>query len=727
MMIFGYERRYGVLARTLVLAVLAVCLLAPNMAALAAQSTPPPSPSVTATPVASPAASPAASPVAGATPAVVLDTAGTVPIDPAKQALADKYAPVAMLKKQSDECDSHGEPYVPISVDVVLNSPDVTLRKAPTDGSDEDTIVKVGPSAQDLVHSDPTYYLDLPGNALEPGCDYEKWSNQRIKELGLEPITYARVVTEKGRPGKLALQYYFYWVFNDFVDNHESDWEMVQLTFDADTAEEALTQDPVSIAYAQHEGGETAEWQEDKLELVDDIRIVTYPAAGSHADYYGEAIWIGWGERGSGFGCDRSDPDFVETPLKAVVIPDDIDPNGPFAWALFQGRWGEKHAWVYDGPKSPNVSKRWTKPISWTDNLRERSIPIPQQETLGTGPSTLFCTISNYAGQLMKFTPGHPEIVVGGFAAIFIGLLLVSFLTWRYFKRAFWMYFRYIQIFLLSSILLVPVAALVTLVQSWISMISFSVGDAQISLGDSAQAGTGIGFLLQLALISLIAPSVVLATSRLVRSEKASFFSSVRETAPLIPKIALASIWNTLIAILISLTIIGIPFALYRATQWAYATHAIVLDGAGVRNSRHMSRNAIKGDWLRTLGMASLVTYVANMPGPIIGLLLIIVFKVPIEVGGTVSSLIYAVMYPITIITSTLYYLHRKRQKAERVAMGLPGDSPGQGFWIRARHPRSWRERIDPGPVGPMPPIPGPFPTKGGGSSLPGEAAPKPA
>ena len=92
MMIFGYERRYGVLARTLVLAVLAVCLLAPNMAALAAQSTPPPSPSVTATPVASPAASPAASPVAGATPAVVLDTAGPAEFEARIRLLATSAA-----------------------------------------------------------------------------------------------------------------------------------------------------------------------------------------------------------------------------------------------------------------------------------------------------------------------------------------------------------------------------------------------------------------------------------------------------------------------------------------------------------------------------------------------------------------------------------------------------------------------------------------------------------
>ncbi|MGB3329891.1 MAG: hypothetical protein WBA46_13100, partial [Thermomicrobiales bacterium] len=320
-------------------------------------------------------------------------------------------------------------------------------------------------------------------------------------------------------------------------------------------------------------------------------------------------------------------------------------------------------------------------------------------------------------------------VVVGGFVAFLVALLLVSFLTWRYFKRAFWMYFRYIRIFLLATILLVPVAAIASYLQEWLARISLAAAGSSLGIDATGAVGSGVGLILQLALIAVIAPAVIRATARLVHGERENFFSSVRDTLPLVPKVALATLWNTAIVILLTLTVIGIPFALYRATQWAYSAHAIVLDGAGVRNARHISRNVIKGDWLRTIGMASLVTYVAGLPGPIIGILLIIVFKVPIEVAGTISSLIYAVIYPITIITSTLYYLHRQHQKAERVAMGLPGDSPGQGFWIRARHPRSWRDRVGSGPVGPMPPIPGPFPSapKDTGTPLPGESAPKPA
>ena len=48
-------------------------------------------------------------------------------------------------------------------------------------------------------------------------------------------------------PGKLALQYWFFYVFNDFNNLHEGDWEMIQLNFDAASAEEALSKKPTEI------------------------------------------------------------------------------------------------------------------------------------------------------------------------------------------------------------------------------------------------------------------------------------------------------------------------------------------------------------------------------------------------------------------------------------------------------------------------------------------------
>ena len=102
----------------------------------------------------------------------------------------------------------------------------------------------------------------------------------------MRPAVYAHVATEPGYPGRLALQYWIFYAYNDWNNLHEGDWENVQLVFDAATAAEALTRKPVSIGYSQHEGAERADWGDAKLELVDGRHPVVYPAAGSHANFF---------------------------------------------------------------------------------------------------------------------------------------------------------------------------------------------------------------------------------------------------------------------------------------------------------------------------------------------------------------------------------------------------------------------------------------------------------
>ncbi|MEZ5296512.1 MAG: hypothetical protein R2697_09675 [Ilumatobacteraceae bacterium] len=51
-------------------------------------------------------------------------------------------------------------------------------------------------------------------------------------------------------------QYWFFWYHNPAKNDHEGDWEFVQVLFEADSVEEALGSEPVAIGYAQHTGGE---------------------------------------------------------------------------------------------------------------------------------------------------------------------------------------------------------------------------------------------------------------------------------------------------------------------------------------------------------------------------------------------------------------------------------------------------------------------------------------
>ena len=157
------------------------------------------------------------------------------------------------LVEQQEPC-GHGEPYDPVNVDVVLGNDAVALR-GPWAASN---VVKVAPTAHDLSAGLFGYHLDFPGNPLSPGCSYEEWARS-IAE-GTPATTYARVVPDPAYPGQLALQYWFFYVFNDYNDKHEGDWEMIQLDFTAKDAAAALQTTPSEVGYSQHGGAERAQW-----------------------------------------------------------------------------------------------------------------------------------------------------------------------------------------------------------------------------------------------------------------------------------------------------------------------------------------------------------------------------------------------------------------------------------------------------------------------------------
>ena len=199
-----------------------------------------------------------------------------------ERALAEKYAPVVRVVEQLEVC-GYGEPFIPTDIDLLLDEQTVALR-GPWNRTD---LVEIAPSADDLVDRFE-YHLDFPGDALDPGCDYNA--------LGAAPDGGQRARRLRARRGasmgKVALQYWFFYPFNDFNNTHEGDWEMIQLVFDAPDARAALDVAPVEVGYSSHEGAERAAWDDEKLELVDG-RPVVYPAAGSHANKYTDALWLG--------------------------------------------------------------------------------------------------------------------------------------------------------------------------------------------------------------------------------------------------------------------------------------------------------------------------------------------------------------------------------------------------------------------------------------------------
>jgi hypothetical protein len=70
----------------------------------------------------------------------------------------------------------------------------------------------------------------------------------------------------------------------------------------------------------------------------------------------------------------------------------------------------------------------------------------------------------------------------------------------------------------------------------------------------------------------------------------------------------------------------------------------------------------VKGRWWKTFGATLAFLLVGALPGPLIGILLLIVGGASVQLANGVSSFLYAVVIPITVIALTLVYLRLTNQ-----------------------------------------------------------------
>ena len=293
-----------------------------------------------------------------------------------------------------------------MSVDLLLDNPQIALRQL---GNGDPTVMR-GPGADDLADLGGGFYLDFPGDALTPGCLYEQ-DHDRFN-AGHPSVVYAHIVHDDEHPDVLALQYWLYWYYNDWNNKHESDWEFVQLLFPAGSVTEALATEPMSVGYAQHEGGEWADWDDAELQR-EGTHPVVYSSQRSHASYFAPAVYIGR-SASEGFGCDHTESPSTRIEPDVVVLPDHVDdPGDPLAWIGFEGRWGERHGGPNNGPTGPNTKPQWSDPVGWHDDLRDSSFVVPGDDTSAAQVIDAFCGIVGWGSvQYINFVASPARVLL---------------------------------------------------------------------------------------------------------------------------------------------------------------------------------------------------------------------------------------------------------------------------------------------------------------------------
>jgi hypothetical protein len=586
--------------------------------------------------------------------------------------LAARYAPVVVVREQTDACGV-GEPYLPTPVTTVLGKSDVVLR-----GPQGQAIS--APTAADLAGKGEGWYLDLPGNPLDPGCDYERWFDQA--SAGSAPTLYARTATDPDHPGVLVLQYWFFWTYNDWNDKHEGDWEMVQLSFDADSVEEALAVAPTSVAFAQHEGSETAAWTDTKLHK-DGDHIAVYPGQGSHAAYYTQAQWFGK-SAAAGFGCDNTLAQGVVVRPEIVVLPETGTTGAE--WLDFTGRWGQKAPSFNNGPTGPTTKTQWDHPVSWQlEEGRPDAVALP---TVGGPAVTGFCELTEAGSLLFIQVLDRPAVVLGVLAVLLV-LLIVGIARTDWFndddpeldreRKAGQMAVAAVDLMRkeptalwLPAVLVAGASALNLGVAQFLLRARPGEDLADVNGFASNLFGIGLALAVSFLMLPVVAFGMAVAVEivdSLAHHERITSGTAFRRV------LVHPGGWVVAISVYIVVTLLAatwwlLPVALYLMARWAVGLPATELEDRGVRAGLKRSSELTRGHRLRSALIGGFLVWMAFSLPSGIGAVVLLATGWPFWVTNLLSILAAAVLVPAASIGLTLLYYDLRRRAAARDAVG---------------------------------------------------------
>ena len=270
--------------------------------------------------------------------------------------VAEMYAPVLHF--------AEGENYLPAPVEVMEEHAAYLYRiKVLSDRTLRNPLGDL----DFLTGGDENTYLDINEGGSGFFADslyHDVWWSRASGNYPL--VVYARVASgaelENVHPDFVVVQYWFFYLFNDGGNNHEGDWEGIQLIFANTVAEVLAGVAPYMLHYAHHHSGTLWAGCEDEWNGRPDV----YVALGSHASYrlagdYPTSVW--------GYDDDAHGDGTTLQPIQYEVrLLDDQ------SWLDWPGRWGSLGARDdLSGPTGPKQKARWSDPFAGDSEYKQCS------------------------------------------------------------------------------------------------------------------------------------------------------------------------------------------------------------------------------------------------------------------------------------------------------------------------------------------------------------------
>ncbi len=353
-----------------------------------------------------------------------------------------------------------------------------------------------------------------------------------------------------------------------------------------------------------------------------------------------------------------------------VAVPTHPAPGSRFDWLTYEGRWGQKESGFNNGPTGPNTKQQWLDPIKTQESLRHSSPELPGGALLGPAITGAFCGAVAHATGLLNLaaqtTLGAILLVVG------IAILIIFPLTrtrWRPVRleplrqeRHFGQLVRAArQLYGRHWPTLVALGLSAAVAVLAIDGVYWAIKEL-ISFGLEGLLGSGGGVTVQGSVVSTqtfgaaIASGAVIVFVRELEAGRAlGPIATYGALWPRFWRMLGAQLLVTLATLLLAVTIIGLPIAIWKYVEWQFVQQQVLFEDRGVRDALRGSTRLVRGRWWYTLRVAGFLWLISVIAGPALGVALVFT-TLPLWTINLFGSLVFALLIPYVAVARTLLY-----------------------------------------------------------------------
>jgi hypothetical protein len=166
---------------------------------------------------------------------------------------------------------------------------------------------------------------------------------------------------------------------------------------------------------------------------------------------------------------------------------------------------------------------------------------------------------------------------------------------------------------------------------------------------------------------ALVAAIAIVVAREATRSEEVTFRQAVMGVKARFWRVVGAALLATLGVLFLALTVIGLPWALWKLVGWAFVLEEVIFTDKSFRESFRASTELVRGRWFRTARVILIFYVIGIAAGPILTFALIFT-ALPLVWINVIGSLVFALLIPFTALGGTFLYFDLSVREEEEPA-----------------------------------------------------------